>query len=425
MYDSPKRMRDISMLQTFRGTHDHLPDVAVRYDYIIKVAQHWAGLYGYNLVSTPIFEYADVFSRTLGDTSDIVTKEMFVFEDRHGDKLVLRPEGTAGLMRCLLSNGLMHQLPQKYFYAGPMFRYERPQKGRTRQFHQIGVEFMGEASPLSDGEAITLAWDILGALGLKNKVALHINSLGDTESRQAYRGLLVEYFSDFKSELSPDSQERLLKNPLRILDSKDPKDQALVAKAPSLEGSLNNLSKDFFARVLEGLDLLKVPYSINPRLVRGLDYYCHTAFEFVTDTLGAQSTVLAGGRYDRLALMMGHKEPIPSIGWAAGIERLELMLDHPVSVTRPLSLIPIGEAAEKKVLELAHDLRLSNIPVVMAPSGNLKSRMKYANKVNAQAVLILGEDELQKGTAVLKELDNGNQQEIPLSQIKDALKRLS
>jgi histidyl-tRNA synthetase len=413
------------MLKTFRGTHDHLPDVAARYDFIIRTAQHLADLYGYNLINTPIFEYADVFSRTLGDTSDIVTKEMFTFEDRHGDKLVLRPEGTAGLMRCLLSNGLMHQLPQKYFYQGPMFRYERPQKGRTRQFHQIGVEFMGESSPLSDGEAITLAWDILGALSLQKKVSLHINSLGDTESRQTYRDLLVEYFGDFKEDLSADSQERLLKNPLRILDSKDPRDLEIVARAPSLKDSLNDESKDFFAKVLERLDLLKIPYTVNPRLVRGLDYYCHTAFEFVTDTLGAQSAVLAGGRYDRLALMMGHKEPIPSIGWAAGIERLELMLDQPIEPVRPFSIIPIGEAAEQQALQLSHDFRLSGLKVVMAQSGTLKSRMKYANKVNAKAVIILGDDELEKGVGVLKDLDTGTQQEISLSQLKDTLKGFS
>lgn len=413
------------MIQTFRGTHDHLPEMALRIDHIIKVAQQWAGLYGYDLVQTPIFEYAEVFLRSLGETSDIVSKEMFSFQDRHGETLILRPEGTAGLMRALLSHHLTHQLPQKFFYAGPMFRYERPQKGRARQFHQIGIEFLGESAPTADGEVIAAGWDILGALGLQDKVTLHINSLGDTSSRAHYRQCLIEYFSPFKEDLSPESQERLQKNPLRILDSKDPRDQAFVAKAPQLSDSLNEESKTFFNEVLETLHTLKIPYHVNPHLVRGLDYYSHTIFEFVTDLLGAQGTVLAGGRYDGLSLMMGHKEAIPSLGWAAGLERLEMMMEAPIRIVRPLSLIPIGPEAERYMGELAQSLRHEGLKVMVAHTGNLKARMKYANRINASHVILFGNDELQKECVIVKNLDTGEQHELSLAALVPHIKVLS
>jgi len=413
------------MTQPFRGTYDQLPELAIRQQHIVDVARFQASLYGYDLVSTPIFEYAEVFSRSLGETSDVVSKEMFVFEDRHGDKLVLRPEGTAGIMRAILSNKLAHHLPQKYFYAGPMFRYERPQKGRYRQFHQIGVEFIGESASGSDVEVIALAHDVLEKLGVGQKVELQINSLGDQESRQAYRDVLVTYFSDLKDHLSEDSQRRLDKNPLRILDSKDEGDRVLVEKAPNLKDYLNGASQDFFGEVLDGLAVLKIPYVLNPHLVRGLDYYCHTAFEFVTDSLGAHSAVLAGGRYDSLAQMMGHKDPIPSIGWASGIERLNLMCEQEAPVTRPVSMILIGPQAETQGLVIAQWLRREGIKVVLSHQGSLKSRMKYANRIHAHQAIILGDTELEKHTAIVKCLDTGAQQEVALSQLINCLKSSS
>jgi histidyl-tRNA synthetase len=410
------------MTQPFRGTYDQLPELALRQNYIVEMARGIACLYGYSLISTPIFEYAEVFSRSLGETSDVVSKEMFSFEDRHGEKLVLRPEGTAGIMRAVLSNKLAHQLPQKYFYAGPMFRYERPQKGRYRQFHQIGVEFVGESAPGSDVEVIALAHHLLEWLKVGHKVELQINSLGDKESRQAYRDVLVAYFSDLKDQLSEDSQQRLDKNPMRILDSKDPGDRALVEKAPNLKDYLNGESQDFLGAVLEGLSTLKIPYVLNPHLVRGLDYYCHTAFEFVTESLGAHNAVLAGGRYDSLAQMMGNKDPIPSIGWAAGIERLNLMLENEFPTIRPISIIPIGIAAEKEVLVMAQSLRQEGFTVVLAHQGNLKSRMKYANRINAKIAILVGDTELEKQTAIVKSLDSGEQEEVSFIQLIQHLK---
>lgn len=407
------------MTRAFRGTYDQLPEIAQRQQYITDTARDVSSLYGYSEMATPIFEYAEVFSRTLGESSDVVTKEMFAFEDRHGDKLVLRPEGTAGIMRAVLSNKLTHLLPQKYFYAGPMFRYERPQKGRYRQFHQIGVEFLGDSAPGADVEVMTLAWQLFGALGLQQDVVLELNTLGDQESRDQYRKVLVEYFSDVKADLSEDSQRRLETNPLRILDSKNPGDQALVEKAPTLKAYLNQASRDFFGAVRAGLDVLKIPYQWNPCLVRGLDYYSHTAFEFTSDKLGAQSAVLAGGRYDGLATLMGAKDPIPGIGWAAGIERLNLMLEEVPTADRPITLVPIGPEAEEKTLLIAHDLRMQGVAVVMPYKGNLKSRMKYANKINARMALLLGEDELAQGVVVAKDLDKGEQETVALDQLVD------
>jgi histidyl-tRNA synthetase len=413
------------MTQPFRGTYDQLPELAARQQYIVDAARVQASLYGYDLVSTPIFEYADVFCRSLGESSDIVSKEMFVFDDRHGDKLVLRPEGTAGIMRAILSNKLTSQLPEKYFYAGPMFRYERPQKGRFRQFHQIGVEFIGESMPGSDVEVISVAWDLFERLGLTQKVELQINSLGDSESRQAYRDVLVTYFSDLKDQLSEDSKLRLEKNPLRILDSKDPCDRVLIESAPNLKDYLNDISQEFLGSVLEGLGILKIPYVLNPHLVRGLDYYCHTAFEFVTDCLGSHSAVLAGGRYDSLAQLMGHKEPIPSIGWASGIERLNLLMDQEISSIRPISIIPIGPTAETQVLVIAQWLRREGLKVILSHHGNLKSHMKYANRINAAKAILLGDTELENHTAIVKCLDRGTQQEVGLSQLVQYLKASS
>ena len=260
-----------------------------------QVGRILAERYGYDEAATPIFEFSEVFTRTLGETSDVVTKEMHIFTDKGGDSITLRPEGTAGIARALISGGLSQKLPLKLFYAGPMFRYERPQRGRLRQFHQIGVELLGVADPVGDVEVIALGAAVLDELGLQENTKLEINTLGNTESRSAYRNVLIEYFSDHRENLSPDSQGRLKRNPLRILDSKDEGDRRIVAGAPIFDDSLDSESKDFFAEVCAGLEVLEINWHRNPRLVRGLDYYCHTAFEFTTEALGAQSAVLAGG----------------------------------------------------------------------------------------------------------------------------------
>jgi histidyl-tRNA synthetase len=288
----------LSSLQPVRGTHDLLPDDSRRHRWVEETAFASARRYGFGEVSTPIFEFTEVFTRTLGETSDVVTKEMYTFADRSGESITLRPEGTAGVARAFISNGLSQSLPLKLFYRGPMFRHERPQKGRLRQFHQVGVELLGVESPLADVEVIALAWRVLSELGLAAKVRLEINTLGDAESRDAYRATLTAYLSQFRSSLSEDSRNRLDRNPLRVLDSKDEGDRRIVENAPLMTDSLSPAAHAFFEQVTCGLHKLCIPFMVNPRLVRGLDYYCHTAFEFTTTALGAQGTVLAGGRYD-------------------------------------------------------------------------------------------------------------------------------
>ncbi|NVN12407.1 histidine--tRNA ligase, partial [Nguyenibacter vanlangensis] len=316
----------MSSLQPVRGTHDLIGEAQLRHAHVVQTARRIAGLYGFDEWTTPIFEDTRVFSRSLGDTSDVVSKEMYTFEDRGGESLTLRPEGTAAICRALVTNGLTQSLPQKVFYAGPMFRYERPQKGRYRQFHQIGAELIGAAEPLADAETIAMGRDILAALGIAGDTVLELNTLGDAESRVAWRAALIAYFTDLRDQLSEDSLARLERNPLRILDSKAPQDRALVADAPRIGAYLTEPARAFWDGLRSALDLLGVPFRENPGIVRGLDYYGHTAFEFVTERLGAQGTVLAGGRYDGLVAEMGGPRT-PAIGWAGGIERLAMLLD--------------------------------------------------------------------------------------------------
>jgi len=410
----------LSSLQSVRGTHDLLPDDSRRHRRVEETAFAIARRYGFGEIVTPIFEFTEVFSRTLGETSDVVTKEMYTFADRSGDSITLRPEGTAGVARAFISGGLSQHLPLKLFYRGPMFRHERPQKGRQRQFHQVGVELLGVEGPQADIEVIALGHHILSALGFGDKVQLEINTLGDTESRAVYRDALVAYLSGFKDKLSKESLERLERNPLRVLDSKDEGDRAVVAEAPILTDYLNDASRQFFDTVRDGLEAVGVPLVINPRLVRGLDYYCHTAFEFTTTALGAQGTVLAGGRYDGLIGQMGGPAT-PGIGWAAGVERLAMLLDGDIAAERPLAVIPMGETPE--ALKLAQRLRHAGFAVELGYSGNLKKRMARANKVNARAALILGGDELARGAVAVRDLDSGAQEELPLEGLEDHLAR--
>jgi histidyl-tRNA synthetase len=409
-------------LQPVRGTHDLFPAEMRRHRHVVDTARAVAERYGYGEIATPIFEFSEVFQRTLGDTSDIVTKEMYSFTDRGGDNLTLRPEYTAGVARAFISGGLKNQLPLKVFCHGPMFRYERPQKGRLRQFHQIDVELLGVAQPQADIEVIALGWDILAALGVSDKCVLELNTLGDMASRTAYRKVLVEYFQAHKDKLSQDSIERLDRNPLRILDSKDEGDRRVIAGAPSFHEHLNEESKAFFATVKAGLDALKIPYKLNPRLVRGLDYYCHSAFEFTTEALGAQGTVLGGGRYDGLIETMGGP-PTPGIGWAAGIERLAMLIAEPPAPPRPIAVVPMGPSGEAKALELAQALRRAGLAIELGYGGNLKKRMQRANKVNARAAVILGEDELKRAAAAVRDLDSGEQSEVPLDRLEAHLAR--
>lgn len=410
-----------SRLQPVRGTHDLLGEGHRRHRAVIETAREVAGRYGFEEIVTPIFEFTEVFKRTLGDTSDVVTKEMYTFEDRGGESVTLRPEGTAGVVRALISNGLAQDLPLKFFYAGPMFRYERPQKGRQRQFHQIGIELLGVPEPQADIEVIACGQHILEALGVAKDTTLEINTLGDGDSRKAYREALVGYFSGHKEKLSADSAMRLERNPMRILDSKDAGDRALIENAPRFSDYLNEASRDFFAKVRDGLEALGVRYTLNERLVRGLDYYCHTAFEFTTTALGAQGTVMGGGRYDGLVEIMGGPS-IAGIGWGAGIERLALLLEQAPAPRRPLAIIPAGETAERQALVLAQQLRQAGHAVDLFYRGNVGRRMKRANKVNARFAVILGEEELARQAAAVRDLDSGQQQEVALDRLADHLK---
>ncbi len=408
----------MSSLQPVRGTHDLLPDEARRHRLVEETAFAVARRYGYGEIATPIFEFTEVFARTLGETSDVVTKEMYTFQDRSGDSITLRPEGTAGVARAFISGGLAQALPLKLFYRGPMFRHERPQKGRLRQFHQVGVELLGVDSPLADVEVVAMAWRILSALGLGGAVQLEINTLGDAESRAAYRDTLVAYLSRFAADLSEDSRARLERNPLRVLDSKDEGDKRIVAEAPVMTGSLTPAAREFFAQVTGGLTALGVPFTVNPRLVRGLDYYCHTAFEFTTTALGSQGTVLAGGRYDGLIGQMGGPAT-PGIGWAAGVERLSMLVGEAPAAERPVAVIPMGDGLAG--LKVADALRAAGVTVDMGFSGNMKKRLARANKLGARFAVILGEDEAARGAATLKDLDSGTQDEVPLAELAGRL----
>jgi histidyl-tRNA synthetase len=398
------------LLQPVRGTRDLIGDDAARHAYVVETARRITALYGFSEWQTPIFEDTKVFSRTLGETSDVVTKEMYTFEDRGGDSITLRPEGTAGVCRALITAGLTQTLPQKVFYNGPMFRYERPQKGRYRQFHQIGIELLGPSTPLADAEVIACGWQILNELGIADNVILNINTLGDSESRDQYRAALVSYFTAHAQQLSPDSKTRLEKNPLRILDSKDPGDQSLVANAPMIYDHLSPAAAQFYSGLKAALTVHGVPFTENPRIVRGLDYYNHTAFEFVTTALGAQGTVLAGGRYDGLVEQMGG-HAVAGIGWAAGIERLAMLL-----TATPAGSAPVIVIGQDRAIEIAKYLRARNIKAEIPFSQGLKNGLKYANRMSAKWAILANSEEL-----VLKHLEDGAQTSVTMSELPDLL----
>ena len=403
-----------NLLQPVRGTRDLIGDDAARHFHVIDTARRITRLYGFSEWQTPVFEDTKVFSRTLGETSDVVTKEMYSFEDRGGDSITLRPEGTAGVCRALITNGLTQTLPQKVFYAGPMFRYERPQKGRYRQFHQIGMELLGTASPVGDAEVICAGWHILNELGVASDVVLNINTLGDTQSRAQYRAALTDYFSAHAAKLSADSRLRLEKNPLRILDSKDEGDKELVEAAPLIYAHLTDAAATFYNGLKAALAGFGIPYTENPKIVRGLDYYSHTAFEFVTTALGAQGTVMAGGRYDGLVEQMGGPS-VPSIGWAAGIERLSMLIAAPPRPSHPVIVIPMGDNAEAIAMEILKLLRTRNIAAEIGYSGNVKKRLERANKSGAAYAVLVGED------VQLKNLADGTQEQITRERLIERL----
>lgn len=412
------------MLQPARGTRDILDNEMTLKEFFLKTFQRFAKNYGFRGIETPIFESTDVFKRTLGETSDVVSKEMYTFEDRGGSSMTLRPEGTAGIVRALISNGLTQTLPQKFFYSGPMFRYERPQKGRYRQLHQACVEYIGSDHPFADVEVISFAYNLLKVLNIQD-VMLNINTLGDLESRAAYREALIQYFGPYKNDLSDDSKVRLEKNPLRILDSKDIHDQVICENAPAFIHYLNNTSQAFYNQVLEGLEALNIPYKCNPKVVRGLDYYTHTAFEFKTDKLGAQDAVLGGGRYDNLVKQMGGPHT-PAVGFGMGIERICLLMDKKNIISQfPIGILPIGEEDYKNGLMLANQLRMNDIGCELPLKGNLNKRFKLLERLQCHVAILFGSEEWSKNCVKFKYLQQNNKKEdvVSVENIIDYIKK--
>ena len=417
-------------IQAIRGMNDLLPTDSSAWQFIEAAIADIVKRYGYQEIRFPILESTDLFKRSIGEVTDIVEKEMYTFDDRNGDSVTLRPEGTACCVRACEEHGLLYNQTQRLWYMGPMFRYERPQKGRYRQFHQIGVETFGMDGPDIDAEVLLLSARILRELGVASFVTLQINSLGDSVSRAKYKDALVAYLEAHKEQLDADSQRRLTTNPLRILDSKDASTQTLLDGAPVLLDYLDEASKTHFEQLKLLLDAGGVSYQVNPRLVRGLDYYGKTAFEWVTDKLGSQSTLCAGGRYDNLVEQLGGK-PTPAVGFGIGLERLVLLLQAVDAIPKGLEqiaevyVVAVGNV-QKEAFQLAEKLRteLASLRVINhCGGGNFKNQLKKADKSTADVALILGEDEITKQVVVVKFLrEDQPQQIIALSELTNFLK---
>ncbi|TAE34740.1 MAG: histidine--tRNA ligase [Alphaproteobacteria bacterium] len=407
------------IIQPVRGTRDYSGSDMHRFRQVMETIGSVVECYHFHELQTPIFEFSDVFHRSLGDSSDVVSKETYSFTDRGGEHITLRPEFTAAIVRAFISGGHTQQLPFKVWYRGPAFRYERPQKGRLRQFHQVGVEALGASEPWQDAQVIACAYDALKALAQLNgddsptpfDVTLELNTLGDKASRDAYRQMLVEYFRTHIGSLSEESRIRLEKNPLRILDSKQEEDRAIIADAPLFDDALNEDSKAWIMQVQEMLHSLHIPFRLNPRLVRGLDYYSHTVFEFTTDRLGSQATVCAGGRYDGLIEQMGGGA-IPAVGWAVGVERLMLLLEqssqhmhHPLLPM--LMFIVMDDKALLSALRMSREIHTIGYAADIITHKNMGKAIKKAQQQGASHIVVLGENEVQTGTYSLKYLATG------------------
>ncbi|WP_017980674.1 histidine--tRNA ligase [Sphingomonas melonis] len=414
-------MARIETPRRVRGTQDIFGDEQRRFATVIETFERVRRLYCFQRVDLPVFEATEVFARSIGETTDVVSKEMYTFPDRGGDSLTLRPEFTAGIARAFLTEGWQQYAPLKVATSGAVFRYERPQKGRYRQFHQIDAEILGAPEPAADVELLVMADQLLHELGIAEGVTLQLNTLGDAETRDAWRAGLVAHFEAHRGDLSEDSLTRLEKNPMRILDSKDPRDRPIADAAPDIDAYLTADARAIFDAVTAGLDAAGVRWTRNPRLVRGLDYYRHTAFEFVTDRLGAQGTVLAGGRYDGLVESLGGASTA-GVGWAAGVERLAMLLDEPAKATIDAVIVPMGAAAEARALGLLADLRRGGVAVDMAYKGKMKQRLAKADALGARYALILGDDELAAGVVAVKDLATGDQRKVAFADVAEALR---
>jgi len=405
-------------IQAIRGMNDILPTQSPLWQKVEAVLRSSVAAYGYSEIRTPIVENTDLFKRSIGEVTDIVEKEMYTFEDRNGDSLTLRPEGTASTVRAGNEHGLLYNQEQRLWYMGPMFRHERPQKGRYRQFHQFGVEVYGIGSADIDAEVLMLSARLWEKLGITEHVTLELNTLGDPAERAAYREALIAFLEQHKDKLDEDSQRRMYSNPLRVLDSKDPQVQSILADAPALMDYLGEESSQHFAQLRELLDAVGIQYRVNPRLVRGLDYYNRTVFEWVTNSLGSQGTVLAGGRYDGLVAQLGGKET-PAVGFAMGLERIVLLLET-LALTQDIPaevdvyVAAMGDNCLVEAIKVAQELR-SALPTLRVMShcggGNLKKQMKRADKSGAQVALLIGEEELAEGVVTVKYLRNDNEQQ--------------
>lgn len=414
----PRRRKLLSeRIQAIRGMNDILPSQAPAWNGLENKIRECLNQYGYKEMRFPLVESTNLFKRTIGEITDIVEKEMYTFADLNGDSLTLRPEGTAGCVRACLEHGLLHNQQQKLWYMGPMFRHEKPQKGRYRQFTQLGVEAFGYSGVVIELEMIAMTWRLWKALGIHNSVELQINSLGELSERQVYKSNLVEYLKQHMDVLDEDSQRRLLKNPLRILDSKNPEIKTLLSKAPSLQDALGEKSKAHFSALCKGLDTLGIHYTVNPQLVRGLDYYGHTVIEWVTDQLGSQATICAGGRYDALVEQLGGTAT-SAFGFALGMERLLLLMETlQLGLTYDSSptvfIMADSEPALEKAFIFAETLRnhCSDWTIFVNQSlGSFKSQFKKADKSGAQFALIFGEEEIKNHSVSIKELREGSGQ---------------
>lgn len=420
----------MAKIQAIRGMNDILPDQTPVWQYVESTVRQVLGQYGYQEIRMPVVEHTELFKRSIGEVTDIVEKEMYTFEDRNGDSLTLRPEGTAGCVRAAEEHGLLFNQTRRLWYTGPMFRHERPQKGRYRQFHQIGVECFGMAGPDIDAELLILTARLWNAFGLSDHARLEINSIGTSESRKVFRQALVAYLEQYQDKLDDDSKRRLTTNPLRILDSKDPATREILQGAPSLDDYLDDESRQHFEQLKSMLDAAGVAYTVNPALVRGLDYYGKTVFEWITDSLGAQGTICAGGRYDGLVEQLGGK-PTVAVGFAMGLERLILLLEtlelvpgH-VNNQADVYVTAMGDQAVAPAMALAEALRNEmpgRIVVSHCGGGSFKSQMKKADRSGARFAVILGENEIAQGTAGLKPLrDDQPQQEIAQADLAGVL----
>jgi len=411
----------MSSPQPVRGTQSLIGEEVDRFHAVIAAFDRVRRLYGFKRVEIPVIEHTEVFARSIGETTDVVSKEMYSFEDRGGESITLRPEFTAGICRAYLSEGWQQFAPLKLATHGPAFRYERPQKGRFRQFHQLDAEVIGASEAAADVELLSLGDQLLKELGIHEGVTLQLNTLGDAETRDAWRSALVEHFHAHRGSLSEESLVRLERNPLRILDTKDAKERPIADSAPAIDDYLTSEASEFFAQVTSGLDAAGVKWTRNSRLVRGLDYYRHTAFEFVTDRLGAQGTVIAGGRYDGLVEAIGGPHT-PAVGWAAGIERLGMMIAVPKAESPTVAVIPLGDRAEAEATRIIAGLRGQGVAAESAYRGNMKKRMSRAGASGARYAVIIGDDELDRGEAQLKDLASGEQRSVALDQIGEAVR---